>query len=79
MVWVVLREEGTRMKRRISALGIVLLSVSSLASGQIVERNVIYGMHSGLGLLMDVYRPARSNGIAIVAILRKWVVFADAL
>ena len=28
----------------------------------------MYGMYSGLGLLMDVYRPAEPNGIAIVAI-----------
>jgi acetyl esterase/lipase len=33
-----------------------------------VERNVVYGMYSGLGLLMDVYRPAKPNGAAIVAI-----------
>jgi acetyl esterase/lipase len=37
------------------------------APGQ-VERNVLYGMVSGLGLLLDVYRPAQPNGIAIVAI-----------
>ena len=33
-----------------------------------VERNVVYGMYSGLALLMDVYRPAKPNGAAIVAI-----------
>jgi acetyl esterase/lipase len=33
-----------------------------------VDRNVIFGMYSGLGLVMDVYRPARPNGAAIVAI-----------
>ena len=27
-----------------------------------VERNVVYGMYSGLALLMDVYHPAESNG-----------------
>src|SRR5678816_3614619 len=31
-----------------------------------VERNVVYGMYSGLALLMDVYHPERSNGHAIV-------------
>jgi acetyl esterase/lipase len=33
-----------------------------------VDRNVVYGMYSGLALLMDVYRPAQPNGFAIVAI-----------
>ena len=33
-----------------------------------VERNVVYGMYSGLALLMDVYRPAKPNGAAIIAI-----------
>jgi acetyl esterase/lipase len=31
-----------------------------------VERNVIYGMYSGAALLLDVYRPAKSNGLGIV-------------
>jgi len=33
-----------------------------------VESNVIYGMHSGLALLMDVYQPENSNGYGIVVI-----------
>jgi acetyl esterase/lipase len=33
-----------------------------------VEKNVVYGMYSGLALLMDVYRPVKSNGAAIIAI-----------
>jgi acetyl esterase/lipase len=31
-----------------------------------VERNVIYGMHSGLALLLDVHRPAKPNGFGVV-------------
>lgn len=31
-----------------------------------VERNVIYGMYSGLALLMDVYHPAKPNGYGII-------------
>ena len=31
-----------------------------------VDRNVVYGMHSGLALLMDVHQPQRGNGYAIV-------------
>lgn len=33
-----------------------------------VEENVVYGMRSGLALLMDVYHPERSNGRGIVFI-----------
>ncbi len=33
-----------------------------------IERNVIYGMHGGLALLMDVYRPAQPNGRGIIVI-----------
>jgi len=32
------------------------------------DTNVVYGMYSGLALLMDVHRPARSNGLAVVYI-----------
>src|SRR5262245_23080566 len=33
-----------------------------------VERDVVYGMHSGLALLLDVHRPAQPNGFGVVAI-----------
>src|SRR5512134_3558644 len=33
-----------------------------------VEHNVVYGMHSGLALLMDVYRPAHPQGLGVVYI-----------
>ena len=33
-----------------------------------IDRNVIYGMYSGLALLMDVYHPHKPNGYAIVQI-----------
>jgi acetyl esterase/lipase len=33
-----------------------------------VERNVVYGMVSGLALIMDVYRPETQNGYGIVHI-----------
>ena len=32
------------------------------------EQNVVYGMYSGLALLMDVYKPAEGNGAGIVLI-----------
>lgn len=33
-----------------------------------IEANVIYGMHGGLALLMDVYQPQNSNGYGILVI-----------
>jgi acetyl esterase/lipase len=48
---------------------VVLLTFPNAGSAQArVERDVIYGMYSGLALLMDVYRPSKSNGFAIIAI-----------
>jgi len=31
-----------------------------------VERNVVYGMYSGLALLLDVYRPSKPNGFGVI-------------
>jgi acetyl esterase/lipase len=57
------------MIRLFVAIGVVLQAVPATTSAQArVDRNVVYGMYSGLGLLLDVYRPAQPNGIAIVAI-----------
>ncbi len=36
--------------------------------GYRVDNNTIYGMYSGLALLMDVYRPASPNGFAVIYI-----------
>jgi acetyl esterase/lipase len=33
-----------------------------------VDKNVVYGMYSGLALLMDVYHPERPNGFGVVFI-----------
>src|SRR6266581_4650951 len=38
----------------------------SLQAAARVERNVVYGMYSGLALLMDVYYPEKPNGYAVV-------------
>jgi acetyl esterase/lipase len=45
-----------------------LLAVCSLHAQQPAETNVVFGTHSGLALLMDVYRPPTSNGFGIVVI-----------
>jgi acetyl esterase/lipase len=39
-----------------------------LAEGARVERNVIYGMYSGLALLLDVHVPAAPNGYGVIFI-----------
>jgi acetyl esterase/lipase len=45
------------------------LSLSKPISAEIrVEKNVVYGMYSGLALLMDVYYPENPNGYGIVFI-----------
>ena len=57
------------MRGLIAVVSVVLLMGHQAAFAQSrVDRNVVYGMYSGLALLMDVYRPAQSNGIAIVAV-----------
>lgn len=33
-----------------------------------VERDVVYGMHSGLALLLDVHKPTQPNGYGVIAI-----------
>src|SRR5262245_37522924 len=37
-------------------------------AGGRVEANVVYGMYSGLALLMDVYYPKEPNGYGVIAI-----------
>ena len=48
-------------------LALTFLCVSGAANAQAkVERNVVFGMYSGLALLMDVYYPENPNGYGIV-------------
>lgn len=42
---------------------------SNIAGVAHVERNVVFGMYSGLALLMDVYRPEKPNGYGAILIL----------
>lgn len=56
------------MRRRIVVVSVVLLTGQVAFAQARVDSNVVYGMYSGLALLMDVYRPAQPNGIAIVAV-----------
>jgi acetyl esterase/lipase len=57
--------------RRLTCLVAALLATSSFAAAPrtpAVERNVVYGMYSGLGLLLDVHRPAKPNGFGVIFI-----------
>lgn len=65
-------------RRSLQAIGVAaLLMMSSVralgvtgqAAASAIDRNVVYGMFSGLALLMDVHRPDKPNGIGIVAII----------
>jgi acetyl esterase/lipase len=57
------------MFRAISSLILLALAVSSEASEPArVEKNVVYGMYSGLALLMDVHHPASPNGYGVIFI-----------
>ena len=50
-------------------LVIVLLEAKELTSAEIrVERNIVFGMYSGLALLLDIYHPDDPNGYGIVFI-----------
>ena len=51
---------------RITLAGLLLAALPLF--GQPTEPNVIYGMYSGLALLMDVYKPAQPNGYGIIFI-----------
>ena len=52
------------MRRLIVTFGVVLVTASQLTYAQArVDNNVVYGMYSGLGLLMDVYRPSADRRV----------------
>src|SRR5919106_143109 len=52
-----------------AAVFILLFVVAAPAfSEPRVDNNVIYGMHSGLALLMDVHYPEKPNGYGVIFI-----------
>jgi acetyl esterase/lipase len=56
------------MKNSFRVFVLLAACASPLIAQPRVERNVIFGMYSGLALLMDVYYPEKSNGLGIVYI-----------
>ena len=51
-----------------SFIGIANVTAQPDLGAYKVDRNVVYGMYSGLALLLDVYYPEKSNGYGIVHI-----------
>jgi acetyl esterase/lipase len=62
-VWVL------RLLPRMFVVGTAALVVTASASAELrVEKNVLYGMYSGLALLMDVHHPQNPNGYGLILI-----------
>ena len=55
---------------RLGCTGMLLAMLPLWAAGaeRHLETNVVYGMYSGLALLMDVHRPANPNGYGIILV-----------
>ncbi|MEZ5366738.1 MAG: hypothetical protein R2748_31455 [Bryobacterales bacterium] len=47
---------------------LLILSLAVPVAGARVDKDVVYGMRSGLALLMDVYYPEQPNGRGVVMI-----------
>jgi acetyl esterase/lipase len=54
------------MGRLTTAIFVCLLVPAAVSAQTRIGKNVIYGMHSGLALLMDVHRPETPNGLGII-------------
>ena len=54
------------MGRLTTAIFVALLVPAAVSAQTRVEKNVIYGMYSGLALLMDIHRPDTPNGLGII-------------
>ncbi len=63
-----MRSKTNSAVRRAGLVLITLLAWSTSYADHTVEENVVYGMYSGLALLMDVYRPETANGFGLVVI-----------
>ena len=55
------------MRSAVAKLAVlVALLASGLSAQQRTDRNVVYGMYSGLALLMDIHYPEKPNGIGLI-------------
>ena len=53
--------------RHLVVIAVGITAANATAQSRI-DRNVIYGMYSGLALVMDVHYPDRANGYGVIAI-----------
>jgi acetyl esterase/lipase len=56
------------MTQRVMLLFVLAAWATNAQAQARVERNVVYGMYSGLALLLDVHYPERQNGYGIVCV-----------
>lgn len=56
------------MRRRIPALVVLFFFAGAVPLQARAEKNVVYGMYSGLALLMDIYYPEKANGYGVILI-----------
>jgi acetyl esterase/lipase len=54
------------MRRMLVAVVLVLVGTRHAPAQSRIEKNVIYGMYSGLALLMDVHQPEKPNGYGVI-------------
>ncbi len=57
------------LKKRVPILILLFCFASSALAEARVDKNVVYGMYSGLALLMDIYYAERPNGYGVVFIM----------
>jgi acetyl esterase/lipase len=57
------------MNKHVQILILLFCFSSSALAERRVEKNVVYGMYSGLALLMDIYHPEKPNGYGVVLIM----------
>jgi acetyl esterase/lipase len=48
------------------AVALHVMATSPLLAQERIERNVVYGMHAGAAMLLDVYHPLAPNGLGVV-------------
>jgi acetyl esterase/lipase len=56
------------LRRTTLSVFLLLACAGASAADSRVEKNVVYGMYSGLALLLDVHRPEKPNGLGVVLI-----------
>src|SRR5439155_18561708 len=57
------------LKKRVPILILLFCFASSALAEARVDKNVVYGMYSGLALLMDIYYAERPKGYGVVFIM----------